>query len=497
MSHPNLPKTRYSTPIAKALWMSASLVVSATGSAFAQTAPIEGVQAAQSPNNAPDSFSKLAARLMPSVVNISTRQTMGSGSEVGGFGQGSPLEEFNEFFNRDGDGLKRESSLGSGFIIDESGYVVTNNHVIEAADEIDVVLSDGTVLAAELVGRDAATDLALLKVTSDAALVAVPLGDSDTALVGDWVVAIGNPFGLGGTVTAGIVSARDRNINAGQYDAFIQTDASINKGNSGGPLFNLKGEVIGVNTAIYSPSGGGGSVGVGFSVPSNLTKDIVRQLKDKGLVERGWLGVRVQGVTPELARSYGRDRAIGAIVIHVTDKSPAQRAGLQVGDMITQFNGLDIKETRDLSTIVASAPIGTPVAMSVIRKKKDTELSVSLELMESDVQSKPAPSNDTGPELSNLLGVELTRISDEDRRRYRIPASVNGVLVVRVEPGSDAVGKLEKGDVIVEVNFLAVNTPDEAIAEAEIVSGRGEPVLLQFYRDGDTTFRSIRTRQDG
>ncbi|ACT58165.1 Do family serine endopeptidase [Hirschia baltica] len=476
-----------------ALTLCVGLVLGCFSVASAQTA-IE--TPAQAPQNAPDSFSKLAARLMPSVVNISTRQTMSAGSGIGAFGEDSPLEEFNEFFNRDGDGLKRVSSLGSGFIIDVEGYVVTNNHVIESADEIDVVLSDGTILAAELVGRDAATDLALLKVVPEAPLISVDFGDSDSALVGDWVVAIGNPFGLGGTVTAGIVSARDRNINAGQYDDFIQTDAAINKGNSGGPLFNLNGEVIGVNTAIYSPSGGGGSVGVGFSVPSNLTTQIVQQLKDKGFVERGWLGVRVQGVTPELARSYGRKRAVGAIVTHVTENSPASRAGLEIGDLIYAFHGQEIKETRDLSSIVASAPIGEGVAMSVLRKKKETEIVVTLDLMESDVRSDEPVDYSGAPSFSNLLGVELSVISDEDRRRYRIPASVEGVVVVRVEPGSDAIGKLSKGDVIVEVNFLTVRTPDEAIAEAEIVAARGEPVLLQFYRDGDTTFRSIRTRQD-
>lgn len=487
-------QSRFKNCLSALVLAGAGLPCNSSFTAYAQTA---SETASDAPNNAPDSFSKLAARLMPSVVNISTRQTMSTGNDVGNFGEGSPLEEFNEFFNRDGDGLKRVSSLGSGFIIDVEGYVVTNNHVIETADEIDVVLSDGTILEAELVGRDAATDLALLKVEPEKTLISVDLGDSDSALVGDWVVAIGNPFGLGGTVTAGIVSARDRNINAGQYDDFIQTDAAINKGNSGGPLFNLKGEVIGVNTAIYSPSGGGGSVGVGFSVPSNLTKSIIKQLRDKGLVERGWLGVRVQGVTPELARSYGRSKAAGAIITHVTDDSPASRAGLQVGDLIYNFNDLEIKETRDLSSVVAGAPIGEPVAMSILRKKKETEITVSLDLMESDVEDEEEVILEDGPEFSNLLGLELAVISDEDRRRYRIPASVKGVVVVRVEPGSDAIGKLEKGDVIVEVNFLSVSTPEDAIAEAEIVAGRGEPVLMQFYRDGDTSFRSIRTRKDG
>ncbi len=466
--------------------------------AMAQTA---SETPAEAPNNAPDSFSKLAARLMPSVVNISTRQVMSSGNGLGGFGEGSPLEEFNEFFGRDNDGLQRVSSLGSGFIIDDAGHVVTNNHVIELADEIDVILSDGTIMSAQLVGRDPETDIALLRVNPEEAdLIPVDLGDSDTALVGDWVVAIGNPFGLGGTVTAGIVSARDRNINAGEYDDFIQTDAAINKGNSGGPLFNLKGEVIGVNTAIYSPGGsGGGSVGVGFSVPSNLTRQIIDQLISKGVVERGWLGVRVQGVSHELAQSYGRDRAGGAIVTSVTAESPAARAGVEVGDLIVSFNGEDIDETRDLSAAVASSDIGKALNANIIRKGKSRTLQVSLELRKSDDDLTPdrPTSNNSGPMLSNLLGLELVEITDEERRRYRVPASVAGVMVWRVEPGSDAMGKLEKGDVIVEVNFAPVENADQALAEAEAVASQGKPVLVQFYRDGDTSFRSIRARTDG
>lgn len=467
------------------MWVGLSL--SAPMLANAQTA--EQIPATP-PKNAPDNFAQLAKRLMPAVVNISTRQSVATGTGLGQFGPGSPLEEFNEFFGRDDDGLKRVSSLGSGFIIDSEGHVVTNNHVIEAADEIDVVLSDGTTLSAELVGRDAATDLALLKISSDHELQYVDFGNSDTAEVGNWVIAIGNPFGLGGTVTAGIVSARDRNINVGQYDDFIQTDAAINKGNSGGPLFNLKGEVIGVNTAIYSPSGGG-SVGVGFSVPSNLTRQIVAQLMDKGIVERGWLGVRVQGVTQDIARSYGQNDASGAIVTSLTEDSPAAKAGLKVGDLIISFNGEKVDETRDLSRIVAASPIGEPLPVTFKRKKSAQTLNVELELMETEATDKRDESESYTPELSNVLGLELALISDEDRRRYRIPASVKGVVVIRVEPGSDSVGKLEKGDVIVEVNFLSVSTPDDVIDEAQAVADRGEPILIQFYRNGDTSFRSI------
>lgn len=458
---------------------------------FAVAAPATAQQASPPDADAPDSFSQLAKRLMPSVVNISTRQTV-STSGLDGFMEGGPLDEFNEFFGRDGDGLQRVSSLGSGFVIDAEGYVVTNNHVIDAADEIDVILQDGTTLPATLIGRDAETDLALLKVSYDA-LQPVPFGDSDTAEVGDWVVAIGNPFGLGGTVTAGIVSARDRDINAGNYDDFIQTDAAINKGNSGGPLFNLAGEVVGVNTAIYSP-GGGGSVGVGFSVPSNLVKQIIGQLRESGEVRRGWLGVRVQGVSQELAESYGLKRPVGAIVTRVTEDGPGAAAGLEVGDLILSFNGEDVASTRDLSKIVASADIGAPLKMEINRQGRAQTIDVSLVVMENEEEEAQTDGADqsASPELSNILGVTLAEVTDEDRRRYRIPESVRGVLVQEVEKGSDAMGKLERGDVVVEVNFKDVTDPADAIATAEAAAAGGKPVLIQFYRDGDVSFRSIR-----
>ncbi len=406
----------------------------------------------------------------------------------------SPLEEFNEFFGREGDGLKRVSSLGSGFIIDAEGYVVTNNHVIESADEIDVILHDGTILPAKLIGRDPDTDLALLKVTSRERLYAVPFGNSDTAEVGDWVVAIGNPFGLGGTVTAGIVSARDRDINAGNYDDFIQTDAAINKGNSGGPLFNLSGEVIGVNTAIYTPSGSGGSVGVGFSVPSNLAGQVIDQLRETGHVRRGKLGVRVQGVTQDLAESYGHSRATGAIITNITEDGPAAKAGLKVGDLILKFDGADVKTTRDLSKVVASANVGEPLLIEINRAGKATQLQVTLGLMETTEDEPEGPEAEEAlpPELSNILGVTLAELTDEDRRRHRVPASVVGVIVEEVEAGSDAMGKLESGDVITEVNFKPVTDPADAIATAESAAVGGKPVLVQFYRDGDLSFRSIR-----
>ena len=306
--------------------------------------------------SAPDSFADLAAKLLPAVVNVSSSQTIsaktgpgpGAGPEMPMFPPGSPFEQFfKDFLNRNRPGQggggdnqptpRRAQSLGSGFIIDPAGYVVTNNHVIEGADEVSVTLQDNTVLKAEIVGRDESGDIALLKVKSDKPLPTVDFGDSGASRVGDWVLAIGNPFGLGGTVTAGIVSARGRDIHQGQYDDFIQTDAAINRGNSGGPLFNMDGQVIGINTAIFSPSGG--SIGIGFSIPSNMAKNIVAQLKEFGHPRRGWLGVKIQQVTPDIAESLGLKEASGAMVAGVTDGGPAEKAKIRNGDIILKFGG--------------------------------------------------------------------------------------------------------------------------------------------------------------
>src|SRR3984885_5994784 len=318
--------------------------------------------------SAPDSFADLATKLLPAVVNVSSTQTItaknggpgpGAGPEVPIFPPGSPFEQFfKDFLNRNHQGqgggdnppaARRAQSLGSGFIVDPAGYVVTNNHVIEGADEVSVTLQDNTVLKAEIVGRDESGDIALLKVKTDKPLTTVDFGDSSQSRVGDWVLAIGNPFGLGGTVTAGIVSARGRDIHQGQYDDFIQTDAAINRGNSGGPLFNMDGQVIGINTAIFSPSGG--SIGIGFSIPSNMAKNIVSQLKAYGHPRRGWLGVKIQQVTPEIAESLGLKDASGAMVAGVTDGGPAEKAKIRGGDIILKFDGQDVKEMHNLPRI--------------------------------------------------------------------------------------------------------------------------------------------------
>ncbi|WP_375731161.1 Do family serine endopeptidase, partial [Azospirillum sp. B506] len=343
-------------------------------------------QAATAPRNAPGSFADLAEKLLPAVVNISTSQSapqrpQGQRPEVPQFPPGSPFEDFfRDFFDRQqqqDQPQRKATSLGSGFIIDaKNGYVVTNNHVVQDADEITVILQDDTNIKAELVGKDSKTDLALLKIKTSHPLVAVPFGDSDAMRVGDWVLAIGNPFGLGGSVTAGIISARQRNIDAGPYDDFLQTDASINRGNSGGPMFNLNGEVIGINTAIFSPSGG--SVGIGFAIPSNLAKQVVAQLKDYGKTRRGWLGVRIQAVTPEIAESLGLPNHKGALVASVTQDGPAAKGGIQAGDVVTKFDGREIDEMRRLPRVVAETSIDKAVPVEVWRKGKSQTVHVKV-----------------------------------------------------------------------------------------------------------------------
>ncbi len=336
-----------------------------------------------------DGFADLAEKLLPSVVNISTTQTVKqdqkrehSAPGRPQFPPGSPFEEFfKDFFDHNGQRgdqpeakPRKATSLGSGFVIDPSGYIVTNNHVIADADEITVILHDDTNLKAELVGRDTKTDVAVLKVKTDKPLAAARWGDSEKARVGDWVLAIGNPFGLGGSVTAGILSARQRDINSGPYDEFLQTDAAINKGNSGGPMFNMDGEVIGINTAIYSPSGG--SIGIGFAVPSNLAKAVAAQLVNEPdhAVHRGWLGVRIQAVTDEIAESLGLDKPHGALVASVNDNGPAQTGGIQPGDVILNFDGKAVPDMRHLPRLVAEESVGKTVPVKVWRKRQETTL---------------------------------------------------------------------------------------------------------------------------
>jgi serine protease Do len=474
---------------AQALAMGAAVWLAAAP-ALAQPRP---APAATPPAGAPVSFSELAQRLSPAVVNISTVQTVSTGESVPQFPPGSPLERYNDFFGRNNDGFTRQSSLGSGFVIDASGLIVTNNHVIEDADQIEVGFPDGLRLTATLVGRDPETDLAVLRVRHSAPLPVVRFGDSDAAAVGDWVIAIGNPFGFGGSVSAGIVSARNRDISAGRYDAFIQTDAAINQGNSGGPLFNLRGEVIGVNTAILSPSGG--SVGVGFSVPSNLARQVVDQLTRFGETRRGWAGFNVQEVSPDIARSLGLPRPTGALLTRIEADSPASRAGLRVGDLITKMGGRDIADTRALARQIAATAIGTGVRVDFLRRGRPGNVNLVLAQAPGEAATTRPRDPVAQPAVSNALGIELAALTDDNRRRWRAPASLRGLLVQRVDPASPASGQLLVGDVIVELDNTLVTTPAETLARAETAGANGRPVFLQVWRDGAILFRGVRLRR--
>jgi serine protease Do len=465
---------------------------------------------------APDSFADLAEKLLPAVVNISTTQTVKpeqhserTTPELPQFPPGSPFEEFfKDFFNKQhphsGEPeaeTRKATSLGSGFIIDPAGYVVTNNHVIADADEITVILHDNTSLKAELVGRDTKTDIAVLKVKSDKPLAAVPWGDSDVSRVGDWVLAIGNPFGLGGTVTAGILSARQRDINSGPYDDFLQTDASINRGNSGGPMFNMDGAVIGINTAIYSPSGG--SIGIGFAIPSDLAKEVVSELMQEPdhTVHRGWLGVRIQAVTDEIAESLGLDKAKGALVASVTDNGPAQAAGIQAGDVILTFNGKPVEDMRHLPRLVAETAVDKVVPVTIWRKRKETSLQVKVGRM---VETETVAAADTPKEQPTqsadtvkALGMTLADVTPALKEKYSLGDDAKGVVVLDVAKDSPGAEKgLKPGDVIMEAAQEEVKTASQVAGKVSDArkSGR-KSILLLVERAGDLRFVALRIDQ--
>ena len=457
----------------------------------------------------PQSFADVVDQITPAVVNISTTKAVrrgggGQGAPEFPFPQpppGSPFEDFfREFFDREQspeDVPRRTASLGSGFVVDSAGFVVTNNHVIAEAEEISVVFGDETSYEAELIGRDSKTDLALLKIKGDGPFPAVTFADSDTVRVGDWVIAIGNPFGLGSTVTAGIVSARSRDIRAGPYDDFLQVDAPINRGNSGGPSFNLDGEVIGINTAIFSPSGG--NVGIGFAIPSNLAVPVIESLKAEGRVKRGWLGVRIQTVTEEIAESLGLDEAAGALVASVTPGGPAEGAEIQPGDVILQFDNKSIDRMRGLPRIVAETPIGKEVDVIVWRRGERTTVGVTLGELpeEEDLAALTQEGAEEAPTASaeiDSLGVTVATITDELRTRFELPEAAQGVVIVDVtEGGAAAQESLRPGDVIVEVGQEEVSSPPEVAAKVgQAQQEDKKSVLLLIDRSGDLRFVALR-----
>ena len=449
----------------------------------------------------PDSFADLAARLLPSVVNVSTTQVIegNPGIELPQLPPGSPFEEFfKEFMQRGQPGpqRRRATSLGSGFVFDTQGHVVTNNHVIQDADEVSIILHDETRLEAKVIGRDAKTDIAVLKVEPSAKLVPVQFGDSDAARVGDWVLAIGNPFGFGGSVTAGIISARGRDIQAGPYDDFLQTDASINRGNSGGPTFNLNGEVIGINTAIYSPSGG--SIGIGFAIPSLSAQPVIQQLIEHGQVRRGWLGVRIQAVTDEIADALGLRETAGALVAGVIPGGPAEKARLKDGDIILEFDGKPVNQMRRLPRMVADTDVGKTVPIKVWRDGRELSMKVEIgELKESEEKlaaATPEKEKPSGGETIQDLGIGVAAIDDRVRDRYGLEADARGVIVTSVDPSGPAADQgVRAGDRVVEVAQEAVSTPAQLAGKVKAAKAAGrKAVLLLVEGEGGMRFVAIK-----
>jgi serine protease Do len=451
---------------------------------------------------APASFADLAAKVTPAVVNIASKHNAAQAGDDNGHlpfvvPKGSPFEDFFKHFNerqRPGNGAEA-MALGSGFIVDPAGYVVTNNHVIDDATDIDVTLTTGKTYPAKLIGTDKKTDLALLKIESPTPLPTVAFGDSDAIRVGDWVMAVGNPFGLGGTVTSGIVSARGRDLNANAFDDFLQIDASINQGNSGGPTFSMAGEVIGINTAIFSPNGG--SVGIGFAIPSNLAKPIIATLREKGSIERGWLGVQIQGVTPDIAAAVGLDKPAGAIVSEVMPDSPAAKAGLRAGDVILSFGGKSVDRLHDLPRLVAAAPIGGNAEVTLWRDHATQTVTVEVAKLADD----QVAANDNQPEAPaapasdavETLGLTLASLTPDLRQQFGIADTINGVVVTSVaDDGPAAKRGLQPGDVIEQVGSDPVATPAQVakLAKAAQAENRSA-VLLLVNRQGDEIFVAV------
>lgn len=470
--------------------------------------PAPAVQALEAPVPAATGFAQpsladVIERAQPAVVKIEVAKQATDVARLGGrpspFGGGVPFEEFLRRFGQGGQGQMpggnepqpRVEGLGSGFIIDADGYIVTNHHVIEGADDIKVTLNDGRTLPAKLIGADTASDLALLKVAVDKPLPTLAFGDSDRARVGDWVVAIGNPFGLGGSVTAGIISARGRDIHSGPYDDFLQIDAPINSGNSGGPIIDASGRVVGVNTAIFSPNGG--NIGIGFAIPARNAEQVVGELREHGAVTRGWLGVQIQPLTDDVAEALNVKPGEGTLVADVVGDGPARRAGLQAGDIVTRFNGTLIKEPRDLSRAVASAAPGEKVTLDVIRNGKSMRLSTVLDKNE----SAPLADNgagDSGAHADDALGLALGPLSPDARASIGLDADVKGALVVGVKSGGPAdTSGVQPGDIILRVNRKAI--ADVRSAQDALASAREKdtPVVVLLRRGDEQFFTTLKT----
>ncbi|MCI0600393.1 MAG: Do family serine endopeptidase, partial [Beijerinckiaceae bacterium] len=453
--------------------------------------------------------SELADAVSDAVVNISATQTIEEkrAGNVPDLGPGTE-DLFEEFLRRHQQGggdrqdqkrrERKSNSLGSGFVIDASGIVITNNHVIADANEVTVIFTDGQKLKAEIVGKDEKVDVAVLRVKPDKPLKAVKFGDSDKMRVGDWVVAVGNPFGFGGTVTSGIISARHRNIDSGPYDNYFQTDAAINKGNSGGPLFNMAGEVIGVNTAILSPSGG--SIGIGFATPAATVLPVIDQLQKYGETRRGWLGVRIQNIDDTIAESLNLGKQRGALVAGTDDKGPAKAAGIKTGDVIVKFDGIDIKESRDLPKIVAAAPVGKDVEILVLRQGKPVTKTIKLGRLEDNEKQaasggkrgEPGMKGNLGP-VEKALGMEFSSLTDDLRQKYSIKSNVaSGVVITNVDPDSNAAEKrVQPGDVLVEINQEPIKDPSDIAKKIEALKSGGKKSALLLVANGQGEVRFV------
>ncbi len=499
----------------------AALVIAAFGIALAASPPVGSGLAATAPASASATavplpgFASLVKQVLPAVVNISVSEKSGfndaenDDEDQSSPGEGpfpgfppSPFDQFlRRFFNQQGPGFpglpgrhaEQRIALGSGFIIDPAGFVVTNNHVVANADKVTVIFQDGSKHPAKVLGRDTKTDLALLKIDAKEPLPYVSWGDSNAAQVGDWVLAVGNPFGLGGTVSSGIVSARGRDIQSGPYDDFLQIDAAINRGNSGGPLFNLEGQVVGINTSIYSPNGG--SVGIAFAIPSSLAKPVIEQLREHGKVERGWLGVEIQQVTPEIATGFHLPKAEGALIAKVTEGSPAAISGFKQGDVILSFNGHDIAKMRELPLMVAETPVGDKVAVSVWRGGETVPLDVTIAKMPTNLELAQSTGSETA------AGLRMAPLTDARRDRLGVGDGVEGVVVLSVAPDSPLADLgIERGDVIEQINQQPVRTVQEAEARLnEVLNAMGNTrsLLILLNRHGISQYVAMTVRNGG
>ena len=443
--------------------------------------------------NAPNSFADLAERLMPSVVNISTTQTVVTRSNPFPNFQFPPGSPFEDMFKEFGTPQERESSaLGSGFIIDEKGIVVTNNHVIEGAEDIVVQVNGDKEFKAKVVGADPLSDIAVLQIETDEKFTPVKFGDSDKARIGDWVIAIGNPFGFGGTVTSGIISARNRSIGLSRYEDYIQTDASINSGNSGGPLFDMNGDVIGINTAILGRSG---NVGIGFSIPSNSAKIVIDQLIEFGETKRGWLGVRIQDVTKEIADVEKLDEPRGALVASVAENSPSEKAGVKAGDIILEFNGEKIKEMKELPIIVARTEVGKKVKVKIWRNKKEIIKNITLGRLETSEDFKVAEKAELpkDTEIENLK-ISVRELTNEDIKNRNLPNQTTGLVITKVDNDSPLLNSIKVNSIILEAQKKKIkNVSDLNQAVKKVLNSNQKTILLVIYdSENERTYIAIK-----